>query len=166
DKHDNKSANPLDKELVIGLLSGATKPEKAKDVEQFKKIENYLMDLKWAKSASSLKNCGILGSGSNYLVVCVDSQSEANEINEKDSRNEFNDIMTDLLGKNKKIFAVCKQQQKTIIDEFMNRMKNGTLPEPIQIEDVKIKEDKIVEETQEEVILNLFGEDNIKITEE
>ncbi|MEG0360327.1 MAG: DNA polymerase III subunit gamma/tau [Longicatena sp.] len=166
DKHDNKSANPLDKELVIGLLSGATKPEKAKDVEQFKKIENYLMDLKWAKSASSLKNCGILGSGSNYLVVCVDSQSEANEINEKDSRNEFNNIMVDLLGKNKKIFAVCKQQQKTIIDEFMNRMKNGTLPEPIQIEDVKIKEDKIVEETQEEVILNLFGEDNIKITEE
>ena len=45
-------------------------------------------------------------------------------------------------------------------------MINGTLPEPIQIETVKIERKEIVEKTQEETILDLFGEENIIITEE
>lgn len=45
-------------------------------------------------------------------------------------------------------------------------MINGTLSEPIQIETVKIERKEIVEKTQEETILDLFGEENIIITEE
>lgn len=157
---------PLENEYILGLLAGATKPEKAIDMNQFQTIQNYLIDFQWAKYASLLKNAQIVGSGTNYIVVSVGNQSVANEINEMDIKNEFHDFVVELLGKNKKIFAISSQQQKQVILEFKDRMINGTLPEPIPIEDVIIKKEVVIEKTQEEVVLDLFGEENIVITEE
>lgn len=42
----------------------------------------------------------------------------------------------------------------------------GTLPEPIQIEAVTVDKTEIRELTQEEAVLDLFGQENIIITEE
>ena len=42
----------------------------------------------------------------------------------------------------------------------------GTLPEPIQIEAVTIERKEVKELTQEEAVLDLFGQENIIITEE
>lgn len=164
--HENKAARPLDKEFILALLAGAAKPERAADVSKFQHITDYLIDLKWARSASLLRDGSIVGSGENYIVLCVVNQAVANEINEADSVNDFHDFVTELLGKNKKIFAISKDQQRVIIQEFKERMSNGTLPEPVQIKDVLIEKIEIHEETQEESILNLFGEENIIITEE
>ena len=41
----------------------------------------------------------------------------------------------------------------------------GTLPDPIMVEDVVIDTTKDKEPTQEEIILNLFGEENIVMEE-
>lgn len=38
------------------------------------------------KVSKSIKNSMIVGSGSNYIVISVDNQAEANEINEADSK--------------------------------------------------------------------------------
>ena len=160
------SIKPLENDFILGLLAGATKPEKAEDMLKFQSIGNYLSDLKWARYASLLRNVSIVGSGKNYIVIATESNAEANEINETDRNNEFHDFVTELLGKNKKLFAISKQQQNVIIQEFKDRMINGTLPEPVIIEDVVIEEKIVKEPTQEEVILNLFGEENITITEE
>lgn len=157
---------PLDTEYILGLLAGATKPEKAIDMNQFKTINNYLIDFQWAKYASMLKNAQIVGSGTNYIVISVGNQAVANEINEMDIKNEFHDFIVELLGKNKKIFAISTQQQKEVILEFKDRMINGTLPEPIIVEDVVIKKEVVKEKTQEEIVLDLFGKENIVITEE
>ena len=162
----SKTIKPLDDDFILGLLAGANKPEKAQDIKDFYRIAEYMLDLTWAKSANLLKNSMIVGSGSNYIVISVDNQAEANEINEADSKNEFNAFIQELLHKNKKIFAISKEHQTRIIREFKERMINGTLPEPIQIETVKIERKEIVEKTQEETILDLFGEENIIITEE
>ena len=162
----SKTIKPLDDDFILGLLAGANKPEKAQDIKDFYRIAEYMLDLTWAKSANLLKNSMIVGSGSNYIVISVDNQAEANEINEADSKNEFNAFIQELLHKNKKIFAISKEHQTRIIREFKERMINGTLPEPIQIETVKIEKKEIVEKTQEETILDLFGEENIIITEE
>lgn len=162
----SKTIKPLDDDFILGLLAGANKPEKSQDIKDFYRIAEYMLDLTWAKSANLLKNSMIVGSGSNYIVISVDNQAEANEINEADSKNEFNAFIQELLHKNKKIFAISKEHQTRIIREFKERMINGTLPEPIQIETVKIEKKEIVEKTQEETILDLFGEENIIITEE
>ena len=99
-------------------------------------------------------------------MVCVDNQAVANEINEMDSKNEFHDFITVLMEKNKKIFAISADQQKYVIKEFKDRMIAGTLPEPIQIEAVTIERKEVKELTQEEAVLDLFGQENIIITEE
>ena len=100
----SKTIKPLDDDFILGLLAGANKPEKAQDIKDFYRIAEYMLDLTWAKSANLLKNSMIVGSGSNYIVISVDNQAEANEINEADSKNEFNAFIQELLHKNKKIF--------------------------------------------------------------
>lgn len=164
--HNAKPLKPLDNEFVLGLLAGANKPEKAKDSEQFKRIPEFMLDFKYAKYGSLLKNALIVGSGKTYIVVSVDNQAVANEINEMDSKNEFHDFITELLEMNKKIFAISAEQQKYVIKEFKDRMIAGTLPEPIQIEAVTVDKTEIRELTQEEAVLDLFGQENIIITEE
>lgn len=163
---EKKAIRPLEDEYVLGLLAGANKPEKNQDIACFLRIDDMMMDIKWAKSGSLLKHSTIVGSGRNYIVVSVDNQAEANAINELDSKNEFYDFIQELLGKNKKIFAISKDAQRRIIQAFKERMLAGTLPQPVVVENVTIQKEQEKEMTQEETILDLFGKDNIVVTEE
>lgn len=163
---EDKSAKPLDDEFVLGLLVGANKNDKASDVESFKRVSDYLMDFNWARLANLLRNKTIVASGTNYIILGVGNQAEANEINEKDSENNFADFLMLLLGKYKKIFAISIKQTEKIIADFKERMANGTLPMPILIEDIVIEKKSIKEKTQEETVLELFGKENITIMEE
>ncbi len=161
-----KEIKPLDDEFVLKLLAGANKPEKAKDLNHFYKLSDMMMDINWARYANLLKNSMIVASGSNYIVISVSNQAEANEINEMDMNDEFSSFMCELLEKNKKVFAISREYQTYIIQIFKEHMLNGTLPEPIQIETKHVGNDATSEKTQEETILDLFGKDNIVITEE
>lgn len=161
-----KKVKALDNEFILSLLAGANKPEKNSDMNSFKRIPELMMDLNFAKYANLLKKSSIVGSGKNYLVVSVDNQALANEINELDIKNEFQDFIYELMEKNKKVYAISKEQQNSVIKEFKERMIAGTLPDPIQIETVEKNETEIKDKTQEEVVLDLFGKENIIITEE
>lgn len=161
-----KKVKALDNEFILGLLAGANKPEKSSDIASFKKISELMMDFKLAKYASLLKKCSIVGSGKNYIVVSVDNQALANEINELDIKNEFHDFIFELMQKNKKIFAISKEQQNIVIQEFKERMLAGTLPDPIQIETIENNKIEEKDKTQEEIVLDLFGKENIIVTEE
>lgn len=156
----------LDDEYILGLLAGANKPEKSKDMEHFQSIEQYTINLTWGKYANAIKHGCIVGSGNNYIVLAVDNQAEANQINEMDKNNEFAEFLKELLDKPKKLFAISKDQQQRVIVSFKDRMINGTLPEPVFVEQVEIHTSVVKEKTQDEVILDLFGEENITIMEE
>lgn len=161
-----KTEEHLDDEFVLSLLAGANKPEKAADNEKFTKLSEYCLDINWARYASLLLQSTILGSGKNYMVLSVDNQAMANEINELDSKDEFNAFTTELLHKNKKIFAVSKKHSKEIVESFKIRMKNHTLPSPADIEVKKVETTNTKEPTTEELVIGLFGQDNIIVTEE
>lgn len=163
---EDKSAKPLDDEFVLGLLVGANKNDKVSDIESFKRVSDYLMDFTWARLANLLRNKTIVASGTNYIILGVGNQAEANEINEKDSENNFADFLMLLLGKYKKIFAISIKQTEKIIANFKERMANGTLPVPVVIEDIVIEKKVVKEKTQEEAVLELFGKENITIMEE
>ena len=163
---DNKQVKALDNEFILGLLAGANKPEKSSDMNSFKRISELMMDFKLAKYASLLKKCTIVGSGKKYIVVSVDNQALANEINELDIKNEFHDFIFELMKKNKKIFAISKEQQNIVIQEFKERMLAGTLPDPVQIETIEKNKPEEKDKTQEEIVLDLFGKENIIVTEE
>lgn len=160
------SVKPLDENLILSLLGGANKPEKAMDIENFKTIEEYMLELKWAKSAMLLKNSSIVASGINYIVLSVDNQAQANEINEIDKENKFNQFIQKLLKKNKKVYAISKEYETLMIQRYVERRNEGTLPDPVQVETVDYKEKKVKEKTQEELVVELFGKENIEIKED
>lgn len=162
-----KSAQPLDDEFVLQLLVGANKPEKIADMQSFQNIKQYTFELEWAKYANMLKGIEIMASSERYLIVAVGNQAEANDINERDSKNEFYEFTNVLFHKYKKLFAVTQEQKNRVIQNFKQRMAEKTLPEPANIEEVKIeKKEKEKELSEEEVVLELFGKENIIITEE
>ena len=125
-----------------------------------------MMDLNYAKYANLLKHCLIVASGNNYIVLCTDNQPEANEINEADQQDKFGELMVKLLEKNKKVFAIAKEQQKIVIQLFKDRMIAGTLPQPAYIEPKMIEKKVEKQMSEEEKVLDLFGEENIIVTEE
>ena len=70
------------------------------------------------------------------------------------------------MKKSKKIFAISAEQNKRVIGAFKERMVNGTLPDPIRVESVIVNNEETREKTQEEIVLDLFGKDNITVMEE
>lgn len=123
----------LNDEFVIQLLVGATKMERSIDTNKFNNIGQFISSLEFGKYAATLRNSGIMASGSNYIVVCVSSEIFAKQINEFELNYGYEDFMEVLLGKAKKVFALDKTQQSRVLDEFKERMISGNLPEPYQV---------------------------------
>lgn len=163
---DDSSSHPLKDDYVLQLLVGANKPEKQADMEKFQNINRYAMELHWARVANLLKNAKIFASAETYLVLIVNNQAEANEINESDSRNEFSSFSSELFKKQKKIFAITNDQSLRVTDSFRKRMNNGTLPAPIIFKTLESEAVKEKEPSQEDLMVELFGKENILITED
>lgn len=152
----------LNDEYILQLLVGANKTERKIDTAKMDERNMYLADLEYAKYANSLRNIAIVASGDKYIVVAVRSELEAKEINEMQLTHGFEDFMEQVLGKAKKIFAIDHIQQTRVLEEFKERMIQGTLPEPVDViisrSNSSDKEKKLSEEEQ---MIELFP--NIEI---
>lgn len=152
----------LNDEYILQLLVGANKTERKIDTAKMDERNMYLADLEYAKYANSLRNIAIVASGDKYIVVAVTSELEAKEINEMQLTQGFEDFMEQVLGKAKKIFAIDHIQQTRVLEEFKERMIQGTLPEPVDViisrSHSSDKEKKLSEEEQ---MIELFP--NIEI---
>lgn len=152
----------LNDEYILQLLVGANKTERKIDTAKMDERNMYLADLEYAKYANSLRNIAIVASGDKYIVVAVRSELEAKEINEMQLMQGFEDFMEQVLGKAKKIFAIDHIQQTRVLEEFKERMIQGTLPEPVDViisrSNSSDKEKKLSEEEQ---MIELFP--NIEI---
>lgn len=161
--HSVKEKKGLTREYLIQLLVGANKPEKMEDNENMRNIDSYALEFNYAKYANLLKNCNIIASANQYIILCVESMAKANEINELDKNSEFLSFTQELLKKKKKVFALVPDQRDEIIEEFIKRQKENNLPEPISFE---FKETKEVNEEDEQIenIKSLFK--NVEIMED
>ena len=152
----------LNDEYILQLLVGANKTERKIDTAKMDERNMYLADLEYAKYANSLRNIAIVASGDKYIIVAVRSELEAKEINEMQLTQGFEDFMEQVLGKAKKIFAIDHIQQTRVLEEFKERMIQGTLPEPVDViisrSNSSDKEKKLSEEEQ---MIELFP--NIEI---
>lgn len=152
----------LNDEYILQLLVGANKTERKIDTAKMDERNMYLADLEYAKYANSLRNIAIVASGDKYIVVAVRSELEAKEINEMQLTQGFENFMEQVLGKAKKIFAIDHIQQTRVLEEFKERMIQGTLPEPVDViisrSNSSDKEKKLSEEEQ---MIELFP--NIEI---
>lgn len=146
----------LDKEFVLSLLVGAQKAYRNEDEIKMKQLSNYYLNPNWARFANLLRDHVLIASGEDYIVVAVNNQAVANEINEQDAQGAMIDFMYVLLLKKKKVFAITEDEQRSLIQEFKKRHQEGTLPPAASVQ---------VEIDQLELVKNLFGEENIEIEE-
>lgn len=153
----------LSNEYILQLLVGANKPEKLEDNEKMRSLDAYALELNYAKYANLLKNCNIIASASQYIILCVESMAKANEINELDKNSEFLMFTQELLKKKKKVFALVPDQRDEVIDEFVRRQKENNLPSPISFE-FKDKEEIVKEDDPIMNIKSLF--ENVEIKED
>lgn len=152
----------LNDEYILQLLVGANKTERKIDTAKMDERNMYLADLEYAKYANSLRNIAIVASGDKYIVVAVRSELEAKEINEMQLTQGFEDFMEQVLGKAKKIFAIDHIQQTRVLEEFKERMIQGTLPEPVEVIISRSNSsDKEKNLSEEEQMIELFP--NIEI---
>lgn len=152
----------LNDEYILQLLVGANKTERKIDTAKMDERNMYLADLEYAKYANSLRNIAIVASGDKYIVVAVRSELEAKEINEMQLTQGFEDFMEQVLGKAKKIFAIDHIQQTRVLEEFKERMIQGTLPEPVDVIISRSNSsDKEKQLSEEEQMIELFP--NIEI---
>ncbi|MDD3049275.1 MAG: DNA polymerase III subunit gamma/tau [Bacilli bacterium] len=163
-KQEIKVRKKLSNEYVVQLLVGANKPEKMEDNEKMRNIDTYTFDLNYAKYANLLKNCNIIASASQYIILCVETMVKANEINELDKNSEFLLFTEELLKKKKKVFALVPDQRDEIIEEFIRRKKEDNLPEAITFEFKETIEEEKKEDNQIENVKSLFK--NVEIMED
>ncbi len=146
-KSDNADCKIIyEDEYILQLLVSAIKEERAKDSSKYEKISDFISDLKYMRPANLLKNSKILASGINYILINVSSEVESKGINEYQNETGFEDFIQEILGIRKKIFCLDQIQAKRIVDNFKKRMKEGTLPEKIEIQ----LEDKTNQENETE----------------
>ncbi|MEG0283805.1 MAG: DNA polymerase III subunit gamma/tau [Erysipelotrichaceae bacterium] len=162
---DNHQVVELTTEYVVQLLVGANKNYKQECQAGFNRIQDYLFDPEWAKCANPLRSAKIIGCGVNYLILSVNNQSIANEINNLEANNELVNFSELLFGKVKKIFAISDEQSKATINLFKELSSNKQLPEVIEITVNKVEQNIEVVKTPLEEAKELFGAENLRIEE-
>lgn len=149
---------PLDK--VLSILLVCNKQNKVSDENTLSMIGSYA-DLNHRKYTTVLNECKVAASGNDCILLYTKMQSIANRINEEKMNREIYEFMRDVLHTDKVVFAITEDDFTKAKVEFVNHKKEGTLPEPIQIE--KYKEESSEESPTLEKVKELFGEDNIEI---
>lgn len=149
---------PLDK--VLSILLVCNKQNKLSDENTLSMIGSYA-DLNHRKYTTVLSECKVAASGNDCILLYTKMQSIANRINEEKMNREIYEFMRDVLHTDKVVFAITEDDFTKAKVEFVNHKKEGTLPEPIQIE--KYKEESSEESSTLEKVKELFGEDNIEI---
>ncbi|MEG0314208.1 MAG: DNA polymerase III subunit gamma/tau [Erysipelotrichaceae bacterium] len=155
----------LTTDYVVQLLVGANKGFKNECQTGFNHIKDYFFDPEWAKCANPLRSAKIVGCGVNYLILSVNNQSIANEINNLEANDQLVKFTELLFGSIKKIFAISDEQSKASINLFKELAGNKQLPSALEIKVNTLKETIVLEKTPLEEAKDLFGVDNLKIEE-
>ena len=129
-----------------------------------KNIIEYCNSVDVAKYAHKLCQSSILAIGENYVVVVVEHQSHASDLNSSNNQLGLSNFIKEKLGENLRIFAITKEESNSLIEEFKIRAAKNDLPKKIKVNllknDVKEKQDDI------EISANkIFGEGNFTIKE-
>lgn len=156
----------LETEFVLSLLSGASKENKEVDKHVWSTLDAKSRDMSCAKCATILKHTEIAASGQDYIVITSDTIAEANQINDLQLNQELYYFAKEQCDLDKMIYAVDKDSFVRITKEFKERWTKNELPEAAVITKYKKVVTKEKKKTNEEKLVDLFGEENISIFEE
>lgn len=153
----------FDDEYILQLLVGSDKKIRKEDEYKYEDRILYQTDPDYGKYAGSLNTSSIFAASDHYLLICVNTEMEANEINLTEEKESYAPFMKKLIGKPKKIFAIDMNQKQRVTKDFVKRMKEGTLPSPVDVT-VPMEEEKKPENTEENELKKIFP--NLKVEED
>ncbi|MBQ2479513.1 MAG: DNA polymerase III subunit gamma/tau [Erysipelotrichales bacterium] len=164
-----------DNEVMLDILVRANKEEKAVDNENFAKLPEYRGDERWGRYAGMLVGSRILASADDSLILTVQTKGVANAINSAAEDEGIDAFMEELLGTDKYLIALTRDEGNELIALFRKRHSDGTLPKngaamrPERAKPEKKDEPGNPEEKKNTPVdrLNaLFGKGNFEIRDE
>lgn len=165
-KEKSEPAQILSTDFVLSLLVSANKETKENDKNSWTLLESKSRDISCAKCATILKSTMIVASGEDFVVLTSDTIAEANQINDLQMNQELYFFIKEQLELDKMIYALSKESFMVVAQEFKERMTSNDLPEAATITKFKKVVTKEKKKTNEEQLLDLFGQDNLEIIEE
>lgn len=131
----NHKSNALkDENFLLSLLVGANKEEKEHDQVLLKENIRYVHDIEYAKFATTLQEGMIVASGPTYLVYSVRDEVNRDFMNGLQESQGYEIYFEALLEKPKKLFVLTIKEAQKLIQTFVNRKKENTLPPAAQID--------------------------------
>lgn len=100
---------------ILSILNSATREEKAKDNEIFKKIEDYKYNSDYRNVYLMLENAEIIASSKDAIVVVSD---EKNNINDFLFNRSIYSFLLEILELDKMIFAIKEEEKNYYFDLF------------------------------------------------
>lgn len=149
---------------IVRLMVQAVKQEKLMDVEKWKLINEKCRELSCARYANTLKETSVAVSGYDFILISSEYSALTNEINEM--KSDLEKFLWNDLNIKKVLFVTTKNSFIQATEEFIERRKSGTLPEPLPIQVTRQNtKEKEVDKNLEQM-MNLFGNDFEIINEE
>lgn len=150
----------IEQEKVLSILRACDKQSKVTDENTFSMLDSY-GDLTNRKYTSLLKECKVVASGKDCILITSDMSSIVNRINSEKMNKELYGFMKDILHTDKILFAISNEEFVEATKVFREKMHTGELPDPIQI--TKYEEDVSEEISTIDKVKQLFGEENVKV---
>ena len=147
-------------EDILSLLVQCNKEEKQKSEDSFAKLSS-IEDLSVKKYIALLNDIVVGPAGKDCALLITKSDAISEIINEAEMNKELYMFTREYLNNKKMLFALTENELKDATEEFRNRMQTNTLPEAMKIK--KYKAEKKSEQTPEEKVIELFGEENVEI---
>ena len=145
---------------TLSLLVSCNKDSKVSDETKLKNLEN-VQDIDKAKYVELLSETTLGASGKDCIIFLANNEAIKNMINEKENNRELYYFLKEDLDIDKMPFAITVNEFKESANKYRELMTAGNLPEAKKITRYKKKVTK--QETPEDKVLALFGEDNVEI---
>lgn len=151
----------IDVASIYRILGSATKGDK----NRFLDCMNDILSTLNISSRAMFKMCEIEAAGPEGIILSFNNEFICGRIiNEERVRDEFENSVGRIYGDAEKIVYVPKNRWLNIRQEYIKRMRSGTIPKDaaeIPSEQTKEHEDDIVQEAED-----IFGKDLIEIKED
>ncbi len=145
---------------IVSILLLCNKEEKNIDLEKIDQLQN-IVGLEYAKMKSFLKEVNIAASGKDAILLTTKQSYMANRMNQEKENKELYFFLKSQLQIDKMPFVITNEIFTDATKSFVEMRRNNQLPSPYQIEKYVDEEEK--EESPEDKIKSLFGEENVQV---
>lgn len=154
----------MDDEFLLSLLSYANKEKRISIKSEWDNIVKYCNEVKVAKYAHKLCQSSILAIGEDYVVVVVEHNHLAADLNNLSNQPGLTQFLKDKLNEELRVFAITSDKSKQLIEVFKTRAANNTLPDKVKVEIIKANKTKVTNDLENKAE-EIFGQDGFIVKE-